>query len=131
MMLDEITKQIPRLRAAVKSARRNQDVVAQHNLVNRLNDLRWTLESELCKYQDAIERITDLSKQVVAPLVNLREGFVIDPPEGYSPIVYLDCGEAHAMYVSADGDAIDIDWPFDANSVYDDDCERLGFAVER
>lgn len=129
--IELIEKDLTRLRAAIKSARRNQNVVAQHNLASKLDSLLAPLQAEIRQTKTMCDRIVALKKQVVAPLVNLKPDFVLAPPPGYVAAVYFDIDEAYAMYTNAEtGDVINIDWPFDVDYVYEDDCERLGFAVE-
>ena len=119
-------KQLARLKAAVKSARRNNNTSGLGALSAEVHQL---MNETQRRHDDEMHEITTLAKLLVTPPAKFKDGFVLAPPEGYRAEAFLDEGWI-LSYVNDDGDIIEIDWPFECDYVFAQDLEELGFTVE-
>lgn len=126
-MLSE-AKDIPRLRAAVKSARRNHNANAILSLHGELLNIERDIKA---RHEQELDEVEYLLKIVKLPPAKFKDGFVLSPPDGYHAEAFKDDGWILSYVNPETDDIIEIStWPFDQAYVFGEDLESLGFKVE-
>ena len=117
-----------RIEAMVNQCRR---LGGGHNALKVQDAIDKKLASISLEIQDLKRKVKHLEmlreKSVTPPVKLLVE---LSPPDGYKPMVVNDSGDCHCFYHNEETmDDIEIDWPFDRESVFTEDLEKLGFEV--